>query len=311
VLHALKPKPRRSTAFAVDNYLNVVGLLVAEPGRPLTTSSYVATDGRTPPENLLPRTKFAVLSYAPKDSDPRGTTVLRPASTWWWIKSQLLPELLKFGAQFGTPSLVGTTAETATGDTARDLSAEDLLLEKLLQFQGGTAMAVPFGTAIKALEVSGSGATFFERVIDLCDRQISTGIYGATRATHEAQNGSRADSETAKGLFDSIVSAGRWALAAMLQRDVVAPLLAYNDADWAAYPPIVSIGGVEAEDRTASWTAIAALERSGYLDPSQYAALDAASGLPVRSPDEVAARQARRAAPPSAPAIPPSPEEPA
>lgn len=311
VLRALKPKPRRATAFVVDDYMNVLGLLAAERGRLAGTGVVsLASDG-TPPPNLLPRSKFAVLAYNPKDSDPRGSTLLRAAYNWWWIKTQLLPELLKFGAQFGTPSLVGTTAENATAIDP-DKSPELELLEQMLQFQGGTAVAVPAGTTIAAIAAGLTGGeTFFERVIDLCDKQISTGIYGATRATQEAENGSRADSETAKGLFDSIISAGRWAIAAMLQRDVIMPLLAYNDAAWVTYRPIVSLGGVEAEDRTPAWSAAAALERAGYLDPSQYPELDGSLGLPVRTPEEVELRRTRKAAPPVvAPPFVPTPERP-
>jgi hypothetical protein len=306
VLKALKVKPRKATAFVVDAYLNVLGLLAAESGRSVA-AGYVAVgpDG-SPPANLLPRSKFAVLTYKPKDADPRGSTILRAAYNWWWIKTQLLPELLKFGAQFGTPSLFGVTAEKATANDPTKTPEAELLTE-MLQFQGGTALAVRHGTEVDVIESAQSGGeSFFERAIDLCDRQISIAIYGATRATQEAENGSRADSETAKGLFDSIVSAGRWAVAAMLQRDVVAPLVAYNNPQWVKYPPVVSLGGVEAEDRTPAWNAAAALERAGYLDPSQYATLDADLGLPVRTPEEVELRRTRKAAPPVPPVAPPT-----
>jgi hypothetical protein len=305
VLRAIKVKPRRAVAFVVDPYLNVLGMLAAEPGRPLAIST-VVTVGAPPPPSLLPRSKFAVLSYRPKDSDPRGRTILRAAYNWWWIKTQLLPELMKFGAQFGTPSLLGTTAEAAAPDPSDPTkSPEQLLLEKLLAFQSGTALSVPFDTKVEVLQAALSGGeSFFERCIDLCDRQISTAIIGATRATQEAKSGSKADSETAKGLFDSIVSAARSAVATMLQRDVVAPLLRYNDARWAAYPPIVALGGVESEDRTPAWNAAANLERAGYLDSSQYPALDAQLGIPQRTPEEVEARRDRRAAPAPQPAAP-------
>jgi hypothetical protein len=306
VLKALKPKPRKATAFVVDAFLNVLGLLAAEGGRSVATSYVAVGPDGTPPANLLPRSKFAVLTHAPKDGDPRGSTELRAAYNWWWIKTQFLPELLKFGAQFGTPSLVGTTGEHASANDP-EKSPEDELLEKLLLFQGGTALAVPAGTLVDTITAGLSGGeTFFERMVDLCDKQISTGIIGATRATQEAENGSRADSETAKGLFDSIVSAGRWAVAAMLQRDVVAPLVAYNNPQWAQYPPVVSLGGVEAEDRTPAWTAAAALERAGYLDPSQYPELDGSLGLPVRTPEEVELRRTRKAAPPVPPVADPT-----
>jgi hypothetical protein len=297
VLRAIKPKPRKATAFVVDAWLNVLGLLAAEPGRPLTIGMVALGQTNTPPANMLPRAKFAILTYSPKDSDPRGSTILRAAYNWWWIKTQLLPELLKFGAQFGTPSLWATTAERAVSNDPTK-SPEQELFEKLLAFQGGTAASFPYGTDLHSINLGQGGETFFERVISLCDAQISTGIYGATRATQEAQYGSRADSGTAKDLFDVIVEEGRQAIATMLQRDVVDPLIAYNDAAWAAYVPRISVGGVQAEDRTPAWTAAAGLERAGYLDPSQYQQLDADLGLPVRSPAEVEERRSRKSAPP-------------
>lgn len=301
VLKALKPKPRKLTAFVVDAYCNVLGLLAAEPGRTLSPTTLLA--GQQAPDNMLPRSKFAVLTHKPKDSDPRGTTILRAAYNWWWIKYQFLPEWLKTGMQFGTPSLVGITEEHAQGDPEQpSLTPEQLLLQQLLAFQGGTALALRYGSSVSVLESERGGAdNFFAAAMEICDRQISTAIYGATRATQEAQNGSRADSDTAKDLFDSIVDAGRLAVATMLQRDVIPPLLALNNAQWAAYPPVVGVGGIVAEDRTPAWNAVAGLERSGYLDPSQYQELDAQLGLPVRTPEEVELRRSRKAAPPIQP----------
>lgn len=299
VITAIKPKPRTTVAFVVDPYLNVVGLIATQPGQGMLLGGAAITDEQR--GKVLPREKFAVLTWRPKDGDPRGSSQLRPAYNPWWIKQQEWPEFIKLLFQFATPSVYGTTGPDADGDPESGQSAEDLLLASLINVQNGSAGAFPAGTLIDTIEAGEGGAAAFDSITELLNQEITKAILGSTRATMESEYGSRADSQTSKGLFDSLVRAGRRTVARMLQRDVVNQLVILNfGRDALPLAPRVAVGGVEEEDRTPAWTAIAALERAGYLDPSQYAALDAAAGLPVRSPEDVAARRARRAAPPPA-----------
>ena len=60
--------------------------------------------------------------------------------------------------------------------------------------------------------------------------------------------------------------------------------------------PMTSLGGVEKQDWSAKALAVAALAKAGYLDPSQYAAIDKELNLPVR---EVAPAPQPTGAPPS------------
>jgi hypothetical protein len=110
-LAALKVKERRTTAFVVDAYLNIIGILGLIPGQPMPmmNSFLIGNPAQTP--NLLPREKFAILTYWPRDSDPRGTSILRSAYRPWWDKQQTIPEYLKYLAQFAGPSIIATAPE--------------------------------------------------------------------------------------------------------------------------------------------------------------------------------------------------------
>lgn len=289
-LSALKVRPRRSLAFVVDAFQNVKGLLARPPGGSITTT-IVGETGR-PIASLLPREKFAVLTFRPVDNDPRGSSVLRPAYTPWWTKMQVYPEFLKYLAQFASPSIYAVASEDATRNnilvtqddgTKLLRPAVEVLNEALLAFQNGTAMSFPYGTMLKALEMSGSGEAF-HAAFTHCDQQISLAVLHQTLATLEAQHQSRASSETHQDTLDTIVRQAKRAVCVMLRRDVLRPMVGYNYGAEAArmLTPSVSLGSVERQDLAAMMTAIAQLARAKYLDPSQLAAIDAQLNLPVR-----------------------------
>lgn len=300
VLKALKPKPRHSVAFVTDAFLNIQGILGTIPGQGRGLGMGTFAIGQSPPPNLLPRSKFAVLSFRPENHDPRGTTVLRPAYGPWWSKQQAWQEYLKYLSQFASPSLIGTTAENAEKGGGTKITMPDgtkktpseVLLDTLLAFQNGTALAVPYGTVVKALEVNGNGLPFLN-AIKLCDQQITIAVLHQTRATMEAENGSRADSETAQDILGTIVRQARRSVALMLRRDVLRPMVAVNYGDTAAakLTPTVSLGVVEQQDMAALYTAVANLARAGYLHPSQYSELDERLNLPPRDMAQVQAER--------------------
>lgn len=74
VITSIKVKPRTSTAFVVDPYMNVVGIAAVVPGQPwaVLTGMYFTDVNST---NVMPRDKFAVLTYRPRNNDPRGTAL--------------------------------------------------------------------------------------------------------------------------------------------------------------------------------------------------------------------------------------------
>jgi hypothetical protein len=292
ILRAVKVKPRRATAFVVDAYMNLVGLLALIPGQGygVQVGTTIVGDPAKQPQ-LLPKAKFCVLSNRPQSNDPRGTSLLRPAYGAWWMKQQIWPEYLKYLAVWATPTAVGTTPERANevydSVSGVKISAVQALLNSLLSLKNNSALAVPFGTAVQMFQATGDGKVF-EVALDILDRQITTGVLYQTLATMEGQHQSRAASSTHKSTLDTIVRQAKRAVCGMLRRDVLRELVRVNYGEAAArdLTPIPSLGSVEAPDRAGMLTAVATAYRYGYIDDSQKAGLDAELNLPARTPLE-------------------------
>ena len=286
-LTAIKVKPREATAFVVDPFFNVRGLIGATadqriPGALIQT----AID----PANLIARDRFAVLTCRPNAGDPRGTSLLRAAYTPWWAKQQTLQELIAYLAQFASPSIWATAGEhaidivtyAADGITPITTPAITHLRDQLLQFRNGTALALPYGAVLNALEMTGDGTPFFT-ALDLYDRQIVTAMLHQTLATLEGQHQSRAASETHADILSTIVRQLRRSVARMVRNDILGPLVRYNFGDDAVrLRPAVSLGSVEQVDIPAMMAGVASLASAQLLHPSQYAGIDAQLGLPMR-----------------------------
>jgi hypothetical protein len=74
-LKALKVKPRKATAFVMDPYMNLVGILGAIPGQafPVLSGNILSQPGQVP--NFLPREKFAIFTWNSQAGDPRGNAL--------------------------------------------------------------------------------------------------------------------------------------------------------------------------------------------------------------------------------------------
>jgi hypothetical protein len=297
-LTALRPKPRRTTAFVVDAYLNVVGLLVALPNRLLPLTSAVVGEPQDVP-HFLPRSKFGALTFRPANGDPRGRSILRPIYNVWWLKTQVWPEYLRYMAQFASPSLVGTTPEGATrypklaadGSVMVDedgmpiyMEPEQAMLDALQALRSGTAAAFPHGSMVTPLEVRGEGAPF-HLAIDLLDKQIAKGILGQTLATEQAAHQARAAAQTHQDVLGKLIQLLKGWMEQWLERDILFPLIEYNFGLSAArqFLPRVRLRDTEEQDFPSHAAAVAQLTSVGYLEPSQFAAVDARLGLPERA----------------------------
>jgi hypothetical protein len=300
-LRRLKVKPRRTVAFAVDPYLNVIGILGRLPGRggPALISSIAVEAVKA--EWFLPREKFAVLTYRPKNGDPRGTSCIRPAYNPWWLKTQVWPEYLKFLVQFASPSLIGTLSANAqrlpkvdpnTGQFELDnqgnvvyVDPETAMLSMLLAFQNGTALVIPNDAKVNALEVRNQGDPF-DAAIALFDRQIAKSILNQTLATEEAKFQARAAAQTHQDILGLPIRYGKKAVEAMIKRDICYYLLKYNYGKEIAdkYTPEVNLSETEAQDFPEFATAIAKLKHTGFLHHSQFEEIDSWLNLPQRRP---------------------------
>lgn len=311
VLKALKVKPRKATAFVVDAYFNLVGLLGVQPRQTLTsipTGVLIGDPSRVP--QLLPRQKFAVLSYRPKDTDPRGQSIIRPAYNAWWIKQQVWPEYLKYLAQFGGPSLVGYTAEGAqrvpklddNGDVVRGddgnivyLEAEQALANALVAFKNGTVLALPYSAKVEPIQSQGNGQAF-SRAIGILNTEIMQAILNQTLATAEGQHQARAASTVHQDVLGMSIRHVKKAVVAMVQHDILRPLITYNFGEEAhQFLPNVSLGETEFQDFAGTAAAVSQLVSVGFLDQSQFPQVDQKLSLPVRDLVAIAKRKEQEA----------------
>jgi hypothetical protein len=318
-LIAVHPKPRRVLSFVVDAYYHILGFLALIPGQGSPVLQSLVLDPAHQP-NLLPREKFAVLSFRTRNSDPRGTSILRPAYNVWQLKQQALMEHLKYLAQFASPSLIGFTppdAELLTqtdalGNPQYDASGtllpaqtpEQAMQAALAQFKNGTAAAFRGDAKVQLIQSQGEGHAFLA-AFDYYDKQMTKAVLAQTLATEEGQHQARAAAQTHQDILDTIIRQAKRAVERTLVRDILRPWVRYNYGD-AALPllPRATLGTTEQQDIAVMRTSVAALVQAGYdISPSQYPDLDQQLDLPARSADDQARLEAEAVAPPPVPPV--------
>lgn len=308
VLGKVKPKSVDDVAFVVDQFLNVQGFQYRRPGFNGITGGIAGDEW----VDFIPRHKFVVFSHGAQDGDPRGNSVLRAAYTPWFIKTQVVPEFFKFLRQFASPSIIGKTPTpevnaAASGDQTKynDLgepvytsegdpvivTAEQVLLDRLLAWVNAYAIAVPGGTEIDFLQSTGNGEAFLS-ACDWFDRQINAAILGTDGMTMSAKNDSKSSKEVGQDVVGLRVSADRRALGRAMTRDIARLLVRVNFGDDALnLCPVISATAVESQDWAEEVKAVASLTSSGYLHESQFPEIDERLGLPERDMDAIRAER--------------------
>jgi hypothetical protein len=297
MLTSIKPKPGTQVAFVVDPYMNLVGLLGAAPGDPVLTSGALLN-----PETarIIPPDKFCILTNRPEDCDPRGTSLLRPAYDPWWKKRQVSPEYLRYLSQFASPSVWATTPEYAESvpetdpfgssppdddeTVAADLpTPQENLLASLLGLRNGYALALPYGTDVHPIELTGDGQAF-KTALGMYSSQIIKAILTQQLATEEGEHQARSAASVHQDVLDTIVRQGKQSVLEMVSNQILLPWVRRNWGEVAAETlvPIPTLGTTEHQDVPALMSAVAALMRASYLHSSQLTDLDAQLGLPVR-----------------------------
>lgn len=285
VLDKLKVRPMRSTVYAVDIYFNLVGLLIRVPPNASPWSATMMFGPDDEPFNLIAPHKFVIMNNKPKDNDPRGTSILRPAYSAWWRKQQIIPEYLRYLSQFAGPSLIGYVGPEATPQPDGQggvITAEQVMLGALQALRNGTAAAFPNGASVDPLVMQGDGAAFL-RAIDHCDQQITKAVLTQELATEEGKHMARAAAEVHQDVLDTLIRQGKLAYGTQIRNQLFKRWVGYNWGNDAVHlAPLVGLGKTVLRDSPAMWGAAAQLMGQGYLAPSQLQALDEQIGLPVR-----------------------------
>jgi hypothetical protein len=332
LLDRLKPKPRRCVRYVVNSYMDLIGVMAVIPGRidPPYSGPFVGDPAKL--KNVLPREKFVHFCWNPKDNDPRGHSVYRPAYDPWWNKTAAKPEFAKYLAQFGAPSLFGTTPEDAEAAPPTDelgnllpdldpsdpryLSPERKLLKCLQMLRNGYAAVAPAGTNLQVIQ-AGAGGSAFLQAFDWYDKQIAKAILGQTLATEEGEHQARAAAETHKDVLDIVLRHVRRAVATMIRNDILFHLVKYNYGEAVAqkYTPRVTVGTTPQEDFAQDSQAVVGLLGAAggqFIKESQYWYFYEKLGIPPPPPEEKKEKppQLEGFPPPQAPGGLPPPQAP-
>jgi phage gp29-like protein len=134
----------------------------------------------------------------------------------------------------------------------------------LESLENATVAVGPFGSTVTLLDPQGNGEAF-RAGFDEFRREIVFAILQQVRSTLEAQNSSKADSETAQDILGLVVRVAKKALAAAVRRDLLKPLVAMNYGDDVAdrLTPQFSLGMVEMQDFSRNARAVATLATAG------------------------------------------------
>lgn len=306
VLNRINVKPSEHLVFVVDEFMNVQGFLARIPGvASFPTGGLFITENGVLPPNFIAREKFAVLTFRPKDNDPRGTSIFRAAYEPWWIKLQIMPEWLKYLARFASGTIIGKTPPgvglapklDASGAPAIDpttgrpelMSPQVALLNTLMEVKNGSVGVVPALTEVETLEMLAEGGEAFIRAFSLCDQWITMAILHQTLATNEGEHQARAAATVHKQVMDLVVQLIKNTVSRMLKRDILERFVEYNwGIEYVDLTPNISLGDTEQQDFSALAQAIATLYSAKYLSPVHLQYFDTMLGVPPRPPEEIA-----------------------
>ncbi len=298
----VKVKDRRDVAFYVDSAKNVIGIAVKwTPGVPTPPNTFPAIPNGGN-EIVFPleyyRDNFSWVSWKPKDSDPRGSSIGAAAYDPWWFKQQIKPEWLKYLATSAQGSLVGTLADNAnigrrtslradgtTDDSVNGQSAADDLLVKLQQFQNSTVIVVPAGTEIESIQPTNNNGMPFILAADFFNGEITKSMTGQFAAT-EKDGGSGRSPVVGQEILNLPITYGCMVAAQYLQRFIVNRIMERNFASRTPRPKVVLPGQNKDDFLTAS-SAVSKLLLTNMIPPSLWSQVFIEAGLPLPSAEDM------------------------
>lgn len=274
-LKSIKCKPRNTTAFVVDPFMNEIGLTAWSFGTTGVVPGAKLANG----QKVIPREKFWVLRFETEDEDPRGVQELRPGFNFWQGKC-LVPALhLKWLDKSGMPSTIGFTAPNAEDEQEVDeqgvavpggavKTAEEAMVDSLAQLESGSCAAFKNGSEVTEIGVTGTGQQF-SRGYEEFDRQLDYFMLLQSGATKDSKYGNRSAKGILKDVLDNLIWWRKNKVAQSFRREVLRDLVLHNFGEEKVHlTPIMMLGDPEGKD----WadTATAAHEIGPDLTDSQF-----------------------------------------
>jgi hypothetical protein len=301
-------KPRENVLFVTNQAKKILGFLAVKVGEIQNWNTFDPLNS----SNFFPKEKFVWMTNRPLFGDPRGRSDLRRVhaavefkkrNKIEWFKHLMLNgsgkliALVKFDPLNAESRLSHKTA--ADGTIMLDAHQQPMkitrvhaITQALAKSKNASVGAIEADELVQ-VEAKGNGEAFTEAE-NAANRDIATGILGAPRATQEAQNGSKADSETALDVVKAKSKRLKRNLAAALDQCLVIPLIRLNfGEEMLPFRPKLSLGSFQFNSMNAAAEWAKAL---GYtIDESQLPVIDKMIGVEERDMEAIQLREAQRA----------------
>lgn len=151
----------------------------------------------------VPAMRILLTRHMPSYEQPYGVAVFSSCFWPFHFKRHGFRFLAKLSERFGSPWPVGKYPEGATQEQ------QDALLEALTSITEGGAAVVPQDADVALLQSSQSGRAPQERLIDMCNREMSKALTSQTLATEIQGEASHAASETHRGREQAVNQSDR------------------------------------------------------------------------------------------------------
>lgn len=185
-----------------DGYL-LPELILDRPARRFRYSMknelrYLTTNSPLFGEEAPTDKRFLITRYMPSHDNPYGVAVMSSCFWSYTFKHAGIKWFAKFAEKYGIPWAVGRYP------AGSDTKVQNELAQQLQSMVEDAVAAIPEGSGVELLERKFSGDPVQERLISLCNREMSKALTSQTLATEIEGNGSRAASETHQGKTDAI-----------------------------------------------------------------------------------------------------------
>ena len=177
-------------------------------------------DGSADGAELTPH-KFLVHVPRTKSGLPIRGGLARAAAWAFLFKNFALKDWVVFAEVYGHPLRIGKYGPNASE------ADKEVLLDAVRNLGTDAAAIVPQSMVIELVSASVTGIDLWEKLCNYLDRQVSKAVLGQT-ATTDAISGGHAVGQEHRQVQEDIERADARQLASTLNRQLVAPLVAFN-----------------------------------------------------------------------------------
>lgn len=171
----------------------------------------------------IPENKFIIHKYKARSGSLSRAGVLRVVAWMYLFKNYAVKDWLAFSEVYGMPIRLG---KYESGTSQEDKEA---LMEAIRNIGADAGGVISKDTEIQFIESQRSEGLLYDRLIRLCNAEMSKAILGQTLTTEVgAEGGSRALGDVQNLVRYDILKADCKALEKTLRRDLIGPMVIFN-----------------------------------------------------------------------------------